>query len=139
MQKMKTFYQYEITLHFLGTVILSLISAFMFQNQMFVGIIFLITSLVSLLYCFLVIFKINIFEDQLIAHKLFGKNSIPFKNINGLTVENRHFIGEGRFSTRKALVIAYTEDSGYGDELVLTYNDDLHHHLENQLGHTNAR
>lgn len=99
----------------------------------------MITSLFYLLFCFLVIFKIDILKDRLIAYKLLRKNSIPFKNINGLTEENRHFIGEGRFSTRKALVIAYTENSGYGDELVLTYNNNLHHYLENKLGHVYER
>ncbi|WP_345986337.1 hypothetical protein WCX49_04245 [Sulfurimonas sp. HSL-1656] len=136
---MKTFYQFEIALHFLVSTILSLISVSMFQVQMIAGIVFLIGGLFYLLCCFLVIYKINILDDRLVAYKLLAKNSISFKNINGLTEENRHFVGEGKLSTRKALVIAYTEHSGYGGELVLTYNSDLHHYLENQLGHVYER
>ena len=64
-----------------------------------------------------------------------SKNNIPFKNISGLTVEQRLFIGEGMISTRQALVIAYSEDSGYKDEMVLTFNNDLHHYLWKKLGY----
>lgn len=136
---MKTFYQFEIALLFLVTIILSLISAFMFHIQIIAGIVFLIAGLFYLLCCFLVIVKTDIHDDRLIAYKLLGKKNIPFKNVNGLTVENRHFIGEGRYSTRKALVIAYIEVSGYKDELVLTYNNDLHHYLGEKLGHVYER
>ena len=131
---MKTFYQFEIIIHFFVSVAMFIISVFMFDIQIIAGIVLMTISLFFLLYCFLVIVKIDIYNDRLIVHKLLRKSNIFFQDINRLTVENRHFIGEGRWSKRQAIVITYIENSGYGDELVLTYNDNLYHYFRKILG-----
>jgi len=129
--RMKTYYQIEISLHILLSVASLLISISLFKTQIFLGIVFSIISLYFVIISFLVVIKINIYDNYIIAYKLLNKKNIPFCNIKNITIEKRHFIGEGRYSTRKALVVSYIEDSGYGDELILSYNDDMYNQLKN--------
>jgi hypothetical protein len=105
----------------------------MFQIQIIGGIVLAFCSFYYIIISFLVIIKINIYEDCIITHKLLTKKKIMFANIKNVSYDKRHFIGEGRFSERQAVVVSYTEDSGYGDEVFFNHNENLHNHLNKIL------
>ncbi|MDD2791332.1 MAG: hypothetical protein PHU40_11815 [Sulfurimonas sp.] len=105
----------------------------MFKTQVFLGIVFLILGIYFIVISFLVFVKINIYADYLIAYKLLNNNKIPFNNIKDIIIENRYFVGEGRFSTREALVVSYIESSGYGGELIFNYDEDMYNHLQEMI------
>lgn len=130
---MKTYYQFNIVVHLLISAALFIISNIMFKTQVFLGIVFLILGIYFIVISFLVFVKINIYADYLIAYKLLNNNKIPFNNIKDIIIENRYFVGEGRFSTREALVVSYIESSGYGGELIFNYDEDMYNHLQEMI------
>ena len=82
---------------------------------------------------FLIYTKIDIDSKYLIAHKLLNKTKVSLDSIKNIFIENRHFIAEGRFSSRKAIIVLYIETSGYTGELIFNYNEEMYNYLKKAL------
>ena len=130
---MKNYYQFNIVVHLLIALVLFLISKAMFEIQVIAGVIFLIAGLYYVIMSFLVVVKISIYDDCIVSHKLLTKKKIPLNNIKNVTVEKRHFMGEGRLSERQAVVVSYVEEAGYGDEIFFNYNASMYSDLKKVL------
>jgi len=76
--------------------------------------------------------KTVIYADKIVIHKIFRSNTILLRQVNNLLKEPRAY---GKYGTRECLIIAYTEASGYGDELVYPYDTEMHTMLKEQLTH----
>lgn len=136
---MKTFYNSDASMLVFISIILAGISAYMFSVQIFAAIAIGIVSFINFTISLAVISRIDVDEDGMKVHKIFDKKTIFFKDIKNINIENRWFIGGGTNSSRKSLVINYTEDLGYGDELVYPFDDEMYNYLKEKIDHLQSK
>ena len=130
MNKINTFRGKDIIGDIFIVLILFTLGYAILDLQVIGGIALMIGGLIASISIFRDDLKTVLYEDRLVVHKLFRTNTILLSQISSLFKERRAY---GKYGTRECLIITYTEPTGYGDELVFTYDLEMHTLIEKQL------
>lgn len=123
MNKIASFKGKDITINIIVTIIIFIVGYSILEHQKIGGVALMVGSLFASLTIFQDDIKTVLYDNVLVVHKVFQKKEILLQNINSIYEENR---ANDLYNVIKCLVISYTEQSGYGDELVYAYDKYLY-------------
>ena len=131
MNKIQTFNGKEIIGSIFWAILLFVIGYSIIDYQIIAAIALMIGGLLSIISIFQDDIKTELYDNKLVIHKLFRTNEILLKNISSLKKEKRSY---GKYpNLKECLIIEYKELSGYGDELVYVYDEEMHKLIQEQL------
>ena len=134
MNEIKIFRGKDIIGDIVVALIFFIISYFVLDIQIIAGVALMVGGLIATIPIFQDDLKTVLYKNKIVIHKIFRTHTILLTQINTLFKEPRAY---GKYSTRECLIITYTEDTGYGDELVYAYDHEMYTLIEKQLTYLN--
>ena len=134
MNKIKIFRGKDIIGDIVVALIFFIISYFVLDIQIIAGVALMVGGLIATIPIFQDDLKTVLYKNKIVVHKIFRTHTILLTQINTLFKEPRVY---GKYSTRECLIITYTENTGYGDELVYPYDQQMYTLIKKQLTYLN--